>query len=60
MSYEIQNYTVYAIVLFALYKLTFPLFEIIFQKLKSLYSSEKPPEDEFSCYSGTCAKCRTK
>lgn len=57
MNLETQNWIVYGIVFTALAKFTFPIWKLIYKKLfvKKVYKQE-----DTSCYTGTCARCKIK
>jgi hypothetical protein len=59
MSIQIQHYFVYAIVFSATIKLLYPLFQLVYKKIKSLQHPESK-EDPFSFYTPVCSKCGMK
>jgi hypothetical protein len=61
MSIQVQNYLVYCIVLFALGKLILPFLINLFITLKDkVYGNNNKIDDSYSCYTGTCGRCKLK
>jgi len=56
MSIQYQHFVVYGIVLYAAFKLFFPIFELIYKKIVP----KKHKKTEKLCFEAVCARCSVK